>query len=564
MFDKLFDALRSAGASVAREMERIAASRAKGGVTILSAQTGSGKLLVTPAAWAELLRLSCDERRQRAPDFAEIARLGLPPSLEGAAAYEAVRLIVEQGRRGVLVFRPGIAHCTETASLVSVAARRCFGREDIRGAAIHGALDHKERARIVRDLAEGRIRVLVGTNVIESGVNLKGADAAVSCGMGKIVVQHPSGSLWLDEKPLPRWRLIQQMGRVRRFSPGVFVLLSDVPWEARPLETEPEIARLPLTALVTTCAEYGVRAHELTFDVPISPDEIKKAERKLQVLEIIDENFRLTPEGEFGKRAPMDSELDFALWEARKRGVLSEFLPVAALMEEGGLKAAKSKPLNVALSEEERLSDWLAELAAYREASERLRLYREKNWGALRARLTKADFCELEGIRQGRDPQRRRDAKRFLLELLNVSGKQYWVVRETEKRLRRALARDLAGQNARASAADIRRCILAGEINTLVRRGYFGSEVRRFDGASFPIGKSSVVGLYGDYEFAVGELISITARRTGRVHTFFTNVTAVSFADLEAVCPYLLEKEESGGVVSWRIFVSVVREVRKS
>jgi hypothetical protein len=241
-------------------------------------------------------------------------------------------------------------------------------------------------------------------------------------------------------------------------------------------------------------------------------------------------------------------------------GVLTGFLPVAALIEAGGLKAVMARPLNVQLSEEERRSDWLAELAAYREAETRLRLVKEKDWDGIQARLSDEQWLELTGIRIGTDSQGRRDAKRYLLEILNVSQKRFWAVKETEQRLRRALSRDLSGQDRVPKATDIRRCILAGEVNNLVRRGYYGNEVRRFDGVKFGIGRSSIVTLRGDDEFAVGELRSVTSRE-GRVFTFFSNVTAVTFEDLQTVCPYLLSQEEVYGQVVWRIFGVEVKTV---
>ncbi len=445
-----------------------------------------------------------------------------------AISQKAVELFQKRNNGG-LIFRPGVAQCEETAVKINELARK--EGVELKAAAIYGALDHKERSELVRKLASGEINILVGTNVIESGVNLKGVDWAISCGLGKELVLHENGSLHLDERPLPVWRLTQQAGRVRRFSPGHFTLISDKGFDERPVETVPEISRLPLTALVTTCAEYGVRAGELEFDVPVSHSEIEKAEVYLQNLQIIDENYQLTPEGQFGKRVPLGSESDSILWEARKRGVLSDMITVVSIMEQGSLKAKLAGELYINLPEGGEKSDWLVELAAFKEAERRIKLLQEGDMEELEA-LLGWDFEEFQTLKKNQQ-------KKFILNHMNVSVKKFYDTKKMIQKLRKSLSRDLAREEYRpATPRDIRLCVLAGEANSLHVRGDYANQVRHWGSGKFNISRNSKVVFHGDYEFATGSLITITSK--GRQFTFFTQVTVYTEEDIKEVLPYLV------------------------
>lgn len=268
--------------------------------------------------------------------------------------------LLHEGRRGILVFRPGVGEVQETARQVERLAK--LAKLDIEISQIYGEMDSDERDKAAALPIDGKPKVLIGTNVIESGVNISWFDAGVSCGKGKENgIRVETGATFLELVDLSQWRLSQQEGRIKRFCPGIFVLCSKKSFGERLEETRPEIERLALTRLVMYCAGLGLRTQELTFDYAPDPEKVKEAELKLRQLGLIDQECRLTEAGTMVSQLPVGPETGAMLWHAKHLGCLSAMLPLVAVIEVGGLRRnpARSHGLNTS-------SDYLDAVLAFR------------------------------------------------------------------------------------------------------------------------------------------------------------------------------------------------------
>jgi len=285
---------------------------------------------------------------------------------------ESVMELLQQGKKGILVFRPGIADIRETAEMLAEArdqklreieqavtaqmrqastprgdreiadavrrAQEASGLLGLEIEQIYGELAPVERRRALEPPAGNHAKVLIGTNVIESGTNIPWVDAGVSCGTGKQKNVDRTGAHSLDLEVLPQWRLVQQEGRVKRFKPGVFALASDIGWEDRPLETKSELERLPLTDVLMQVVRHNLDPHRLTFDPPLDERRLQQAKKELMRLGLVDEQFKPTEAGKFTSSMPLTAEGGAMLWHAKQIGILKAALPVAALMMTGSIR----------------------------------------------------------------------------------------------------------------------------------------------------------------------------------------------------------------------------------
>lgn len=295
------------------------------------------------------------ERRHVRPDESTIEELTLD-------------LIRSDGRKGIAIFRPGKREVESTAEKI----RECAEQAgiDIEVSTIYGEKKSGERVNALKAPEGDRPKVLVGTPVIESGMNLPWLDAGISDGTCKTPVYSDAGvrSLELDE--LPQWRLIQQEGRVKRFKPGIFVLHADKGFDERTLVASNEIKKNELLNMAWQAACLGYNPKDLTYDVRIDPEEIIKAHDALQRYGLIDEDWYLTDASRYTKKLPVSPGIAAMIWEAKQLGVLEDGIKLAAAIEVGGIRENPYK-MHFPISEEEQeyapQSDVLDSLRAYQE-----------------------------------------------------------------------------------------------------------------------------------------------------------------------------------------------------
>ena len=423
--------------------------------------------------------------------------------------------LINSGRKGIVVFRPGVAEVEETVMEINdeLSSRGISATVSM----IYGEMSAKERKKATAGPAEGEIKILVGTNVVESGVNLMWLDAGVSCGTGKVPVARESGAVMLDLVDLSKWRLQQQKGRVNRsgnradtvFGEAEFVLVSPKSWEDRESETLPEIVRLPLTELVMHCARFMLRADELTFDFPPPVGAIEKAEKKLERLGLITSKRRLTPAGRFVSGLPVGPETGAMLWHAKETGILGAFLALAAVVEVDGVRKNFRDP-----HYEDYTSDHLDSLKAFLAVKKILHAKKKHKGDAFKT--------------------------------YNVGYKRFHAAKNLLRILNKRLGHK-ASSTMKASDRQLRQCLVAGFIDQIFRASYDQvSSLDTNDHNTYRLGNGSALHSLNE-DFAIGRLRTIKPRNGNAPFTVLEKVTEVTLEDIEAVAAVregILEKGE--------------------
>lgn len=248
------------------------------------------------------------------------------------AAYIHDQLVVEHGRRGILVFLDGVELVYNTVRQL----RQCFAQRGVRIAVrpITGVSDADEVAAATatpdpNDLAT----VLVGTSVLESGVNLPWVDAGISNGMTKeLEADREVMAPRLAATLLTQWQLTQQKGRVGRCQPGHFVLAHPVAWDKRPHANRTALQRLGVTSVVLHCTSLGIDARQLRFNPPLPVAKITQARQHLERRGVIRDG-ALTSLGRLAQRLPVRLESVAMLHEAERLGLVAQTLPMIAAVE---------------------------------------------------------------------------------------------------------------------------------------------------------------------------------------------------------------------------------------
>ncbi len=262
-----------------------------------------------------------------------------PSSLPRRVARGVRRVWMDRprGRGDVLAFLPG-------AREIRAAARELQPWARERGVDIvplHGDLPPHRQDRALEP-AE-RPRVVLSTNVAETGLTLPGVTAVVDCGCVRVLRWDPAtGFDRLETVPASRASAEQRAGRAGRTGPGVALRL----WtrhdeRTRPDHPEPAIQRVDLCRAVLEVAAWGHSDPETFawFEAP-DPERLRASRALLRELGALDPRGGLTERGERLRRLPLPPRLGTLALEAASRGCTREGALLAALLEERDVVAA--------------------------------------------------------------------------------------------------------------------------------------------------------------------------------------------------------------------------------
>lgn len=401
-------------------------------------------------------------------------------SRERGLEHLVVDLIRDEGRKGIAVFRPGVGEVEGTAEKIRELCQ-IFDLPNVEVEVIYGDMSMEEREQAMRAPAKGNVKILVGTNVIESGVNIKWLDTGVSDGTGKVPYYRDSGAEALILEDLPQWRIVQQEGRVKRFTEGLFVLAADRDMESRKYQQTPEIERISLNRMVMHAADYGIDPTELKYDAQVDTYRLKQAKVELQRLGMLTDDWQLTEKGQFATKLPLGPEAAAALYAA-EADIYEDAIELAAVMEVGSLRADYREPHGL-----DEKSDLFDGLKAFRQLG--------------------ADASEEE------------------CEGLNVSWKRYREVRGLVEDIHRRLEGEMVEvEQRKATTREKQLLMLNGSINRLFEaREPYLDLIRGVQ--EYPEANSTVVENNSD-RFAIGHLREIPGR-DGEPLAIVQNITKI-------------------------------------
>ncbi|MFP4425185.1 MAG: helicase-related protein [Spirochaetaceae bacterium] len=249
------------------------------------------------------------DRRMNIPEKLAEARSGS----EKQSAYEVIiakitriveRIVKEKRTGDILIFLTGermIKDCIN--ALYSMPFRK-----KLHILPLYGRLSKEEQEEVFPPPPEGRIKIVVATNIAETSITIDGITTVIDSGLAKINYYNPrTYTSSLVETAISKASANQRKGRAGRTQPGsCYRLYSKEDFDRRPLFTTEEIYRTDLSEVVLRMAELGIHEFE-EFDFISSPGKrgIAGAVETLRMLDAIDIENRLTQIGELMARFPL-------------------------------------------------------------------------------------------------------------------------------------------------------------------------------------------------------------------------------------------------------------------
>ena len=248
---------------------------------------------------------------------------------------------------------------------------------------LHGQIDPAgQRAAIRRD-AQGRRRIVLATAIAETSLTLDGVRVVVDGGLSRRAEHdRAAGGNRLVTVQASQASATQRAGRAARQAPGVaYRLWAEAAHAGRPTFEPPEITTSDLAPLVLTLANWGEsEPANLRWLDPPPAASLATARCELQALGALDEDGRITPQGEAMAQLPLDPAGAAMVLFGARHGCADRAAQLVLLSQERGL-GGRGEDL------EARLSRWKGDRGARAEASRKL----AGRWAALADKLVASD-----------------------------------------------------------------------------------------------------------------------------------------------------------------------------
>ncbi|KAJ2740515.1 hypothetical protein GGI20_005762, partial [Coemansia sp. BCRC 34301] len=266
-------------------------------------------------------------------------------------------------------------------------------------------------------VAPGCRKIVLATNVAETGITIPDVTVVVDCGVSNQVHwDHRRRVTALSTRTVSRANVRQRAGRAGRVQAGLALCLFTEPQLAAMAEFElPEMQRLPLAALCLQAKAHGVRDAMQFLQLALDPppqSAVAHALAELQASGALDENEMLTPIGRHLCALPVDLHVAKLLVAASLFNCLDPALTLAAALSAtssivpttGVHRRFPEKFLPYVEKQSALSSDFLATLAVY------------EDWRTHATTMTHAEL---------RDWTRRNGMNRDALDAMEDSREQY-------------------------------------------------------------------------------------------------------------------------------------------
>lgn len=252
-------------------------------------------------------------------------------------ALRALQGLAADGLDGsVLVFMPGLREIRRTLTALGPFCRE----RGLELHALHGSMELSEQGRVLEP-SEGAPRVIVATNVAETGLTIPGVTAVIDSGLHRVAAYDAArgiNTLYLAR--ISRGNAEQRAGRAGRTAPGRCVRLwSKADEAAMPDRLLPEILRLELSGLRLEASSLPEPVGWLT---PPPEAAWSAAGRTLSALGAVGGEGRITSRGRALLRFPVPPKLAAVLQDARGLGLeaFERACAMAAVFETAGERRA--------------------------------------------------------------------------------------------------------------------------------------------------------------------------------------------------------------------------------
>jgi RNA helicase HrpA len=284
----------------------------------------------------------------------------------------------------ILIFLPGektIKECLQTLMASRWALRlHCIP--------LYARLGKDEQEKVFAYPPEGKIKVVISTNIAETSVTIDGITVVVDSGLAKINYYNPrTFTASLIETPISKASCNQRKGRAGRTRPGIcYRLYSIKDFDSRPLYPTEEIHRTDLSEVLLRMAELGITDFE-HFDFITKPPKsaIRGAIEVLNLLDALNPDRTLTRIGEMMCAFPLLPKLSRMIVEAvlKYPDVISETLIASAFLSTTSPYVLPPGEETEARAAHHRFRDPMGDFASY------LQLYE-----AFSSARDKTKFCE--------------------------------------------------------------------------------------------------------------------------------------------------------------------------
>jgi HrpA-like RNA helicase len=265
----------------------------------------------------------------------------------------------------VLVLLPGVEDIKNVVKDIRYKIEAQGAQSKVEVCICHGQSTVEEQDAIHAPLKPGMLRFVVGTEVLRSSITVENTIGVIDSLQVKRLISDPQGVGHLDKIAVSKAEASQGRGRAGRTRPGFYIPVSfgDEYEQLDPYPT-PAILQQPISNVILQVASIGRSARDFAFIDPLPKEKLEVAIKRLQRLDALDADEKITPLGEILVQFPLDPERAKSLVIAEKLGVLPETI------------IAVSFQRNIFFKPNDEKKEWIVEESVLRQLLTRF-MYRE-------------------------------------------------------------------------------------------------------------------------------------------------------------------------------------------
>lgn len=247
---------------------------------------------------------------------------------------------------GGLVFKRGLGPILDTMRQIEQGIDPKL-RSKLRMFAAHSSIPVAQLSEAYNyEPAPDEIKIIVGTNAMETGLTINGITYVVDDGQANQVHTDKRGYEGLFITTIAQSQSNQRSGRAGRLGPGeVYMVRADdrstyVPYDDRPEFEIPAVQRLDLRRVVLHLASIGVDMAKLPLINSVDQLSIIRARDSLSIVGAIDDDDRITDIGLQMDQFPVRTQLQRAIVESKRYDADIQMLvaAMAAAVDQSGLQ----------------------------------------------------------------------------------------------------------------------------------------------------------------------------------------------------------------------------------